>query len=150
MKLLTKSLQKRNPADMIRQRLAGQQALAFVGPADDPLEGMPDDLPPEQRFAETIKRLEGGLSAAMKKQSKDFIQQGRSDYYCVLCFEQGEQVGAFLKGLGYPAPDDMFVDGPLLARILNIEIPQPTYRLKPLRKPDKALARLVTRIPTGI
>ena len=108
---------------------------------------MDRDLEPEEKFAEVTKRLEGGLSAAMKKQAEQFDGEGRSDYYCVICFEQGEQLDAFLKGVGYPVVDDVFIDGPLLAQQMKIEIPQPTFRLKPLRPPDKTLMRLVTDIP---
>lgn len=129
----------------IGSRDAKRKLLAFIGPARDPLAGKPE-LPPEEDFTETVKRLEGGLSAAMKRQSEVFRAQGRSDYYAVLCFEEGEQVEAFLKGVGYPDPEARFVDGPVLAKLLMIEIPATKFRFRPLRKPDGALARLV-KIP---
>ena len=141
---------KRADPDAMRARMKRRPALAFVQREPNPLLGMEKDLPAEEAFAETAKRLEGGLSAAMQKQMQAFAGQGRSDYYAVLCFEQGEQLEALLKAWGYPDPEAAFIDGPLLASILGIEIPEPEFRLKPLRGVDKALARLVTHVPKGL
>jgi hypothetical protein len=136
--------------EAMKARMMKRPKLGFIVKEPNPLQGMPRDLPAEEQFQEVTKRLEGGLSAAMKKQAEQFDSEGRSDYYAVLCFEQGEQLDAFLKGLKYPEPDAVYIDGPLLARCAGIPIPEPEFRLKPLRAPDKSLARLVTVTPKRV
>jgi len=151
-------LKKFDPKALAKRREAAK-ALDFIPAEDDALADMPDDLLPEQENAARMEMLDAALNgekpvtdgstikADLKRQGDAHKNQGRTDYYCVICFAEGEAVTEFLTRVGYPEPDATFIDGHILAGVLNIELPKPQYKLQKIRPPQRTLARLVTAFP---
>ena len=144
----------------IARRREAAKALDFVEPVrEDVLADIPDDLAPEEANAERMRRLDAALNgekpatdgstikADLKRQGEAFKNQGAADYYRVICFADGESAIEFLKKIGYPAPDDRYIDGHFLAGNLNIELPKPKFQLQKIRPPQRTLSRLVTAFP---
>lgn len=152
-------LKKLDSGGIARQRMLNR-ALDFVPDMrDDVLADMPDGLDPEAEHAERMGRLDAAMnppkqvkfdqtmSNAIKNEQRHYKLQNVSDYYFVAVFADGAAVSKFLQKLGYPDADATFVDGHVLASLLNIELPKPDYRLQQVRPPQKQFSRLVTAFP---
>ncbi|MFT3791522.1 MAG: hypothetical protein QM741_10665 [Rudaea sp.] len=66
-----------------------------------------------------------------------FVAATDSEYWACLCFQNREQKEAFLSALGILDIGDKYLDGPLVAKRLGIELPSaevpynPTPRIDP-------------------
>lgn len=157
-------LRKLDP-NALKNRREAAKALDFV-PAvrDDVLAEIDDEmLNPEEANAARMAALDGALNgdkaedkvetnnstikADLKRQRDAYANQGKTDYYCVICFADGDAVQAFLKATNYPDADAVFVDGHILAGRLGIELPKPKFQLQKIRPPQKSLSRMVTAFP---
>jgi hypothetical protein len=130
------------------KRLAGgipkrtKKPLAFIPPSPDPMIGLPEGKTNEESIGNEVKAVESSIMARLKADAKRKEIATSAEYYFVVCFEDGNQASTFLKALKYPDDNAAFIDGTILADILNIELPV-AEKMKPLREPDRALARLV-------
>ncbi len=154
-------LKKMGDGGGIAQRRLINSALDFVPDEDDVIGDLPEDLSHEQAHLERMARLEAAMApdqaatgnpssmmkADLNRQRAAHDSQKMADYYCVVCFADGDAVSEFLRKVKYPDPDVTFVDGHVLASLLNIELPKPKFRLQKIRPPQKTLARLVTEFP---
>jgi hypothetical protein len=148
----------------LAMRREAAKALDFINDREpDVLADMPEDLLPEQENVERLKRLEvaiigekpvtdgstnsSTIKADLKRQGDAYKNQGAVDYYRVICFADGDAADEFFKRVGYPSPDDRFIDGHILAGNLNIELPKPKFKLQKIRPPQRTLSRLVTAFP---
>jgi hypothetical protein len=137
----------------IAKRRLLNSALDFVQNEEDVLADLPEDLSPEEAHVARMERLDDALNqkttikADLKRQGEAHKEQGRTDYHFVVCFADNEAATEFLRKLGYPQADAIFVDGHVLAGLLNIELPKPKFRLQAIRPPQRNLARLVTAFP---
>ena len=70
--------------------------------------------------------------------------------YCVVVFQDNEQVNAFLEALGYPEPKDVYIDGPLPAELLKVKLPPPIVTQKKLKAThNPKLTRLAKPLTRG-
>jgi prepilin-type processing-associated H-X9-DG protein len=151
-------LKKLEGGGIAKQRMLNR-ALDFVGDAPDVLADVEEGDSPEATHGAIIDRLDHALNdqpserdastikADLKRQGDAYKNQGLCDYYVVVCFADGDATTEFLKKLGYPDPNAVFVDGHVLASLANIELPKPKFRLQHIRPPQKNLERLVTAFP---
>lgn len=143
-------LKRTDTAIQIKKIGMRKAELKFVQPAVDPLRGIELNGTPEQNAETEVKAVKSGFAQRAAQEQERFQQTTRTDYYFAVVFEDGGQANAFLKAVGYPTADALFVDGTILADILKIEIPQAEFKLRPLKAPDAKLARLVTSAPRRI
>jgi hypothetical protein len=87
------------------------------------------------------------MKSDLKRQNRAHQEQQRVDYYKVLVFSDGDAADELLKRIGYHDPQMTFIDGHLLAGLLNIDLPKPKFRLQTIRPPVRNLERLVTAFP---
>jgi hypothetical protein len=122
--------------------------LSFIEPAPNPMQGLvTKGRDAEDYMADEVNRLQEGFLARAKAERFRFSETTRSDYYCTIVFEHGDQRAEFLKQAGYRETDPYFVDGTILAAALGIELPPSPFKLRPLRAADRSLRHLVTVIP---
>jgi hypothetical protein len=131
-----------------KKLLPMRKPLQTLADAPDPIEdkvAYTDDLATDAALE--LDAVAIGFRERMKEEAAR--QKGATDsgfYFCVV-FDDGAQASAFLKGVGFPPGSDLFVDGRVLADMLNIPIPASEAALKPrLGKIDQKLVRL-TGIP---
>ena len=121
--------------------------LAFIEPAPNPMQGMSKDGTHEEQAAEQLTRLQQGFRDRAKAERFRMNETTRSDYHFTVVFEHGDQAVAFLAKAGYRENTAMYVDGPMLAEALGIELPPTPFKLRKLRPADRSLRHLVTVIP---
>ena len=112
--------------------------------APDPFANLPAQPTNEKVYSAEFQ----AIKAAFRKQEKEALARYKavgegSDNFCVV-FESGAQAEVFLRTIGYPDLDNVFIDGTILAQLLSIRLPKPEIKIKPIRKPDQKLARLIT------
>ncbi len=127
-------------------RLIGtDEPLAFIEAAANPIKQPPTGTE-EEKQEQTLVQVRNGFVARAKEEAHRFQETTRTDYYVVMVFEHGDQVNAFLRQSGYPDANAMFVDGTIVAEKLGMKLPPTPFRLKPLRKTDNSLSRMVTAL----
>jgi hypothetical protein len=144
---------KKIEAGGIAKRRLLNSALDFVQSEADVLADLPEDISPEEAHVQRMERLDEALNQKstikddLKRQGDAHKALSRADYHFVVCFADNDAATEFLRKLGYPQTDAIFVDGHVLAGLLNIELPKPKFRLQQIRPPQRNLARLVTAFP---
>lgn len=91
----------------------------------DPLADVPFTGDPE---ADNIVELAKVKTIFMQKtvdENKRREKATDSEYWCCLCFQNREQVEAFLRAVAED-PNDKYIDGQRLAKRLGIEVPADT------------------------
>jgi hypothetical protein len=132
--------------DSVR-KLGMRPALGFIGPAPDPITSADPDAPPEVQENAAMSDVLRGFKERAKAEAIRFAETTRTDYYFCVVFEHGDQANAFLRKCGMPDQEGMFIDGTMLAKALDIELPPSPFKLRALRSPDRSLNALVTAIP---
>ncbi len=122
----------------------GAAPLPFIDKVDPKVvtadtEGMSQ----EQAIDASVQVLGTTMSQRMKMERERKKAATAADDYFVICFQEGAQATAFLKAIGYPELYASFVDGTIVAKLLDIELPAPTMKKRALKKThDKGLTRL--------
>jgi len=140
---------KRKPIAGLSRKIAGlaskpaklrRTPLNFVPEEKDALAG----VKPGKTQEETLKRELDSVGKAFREASKKISEDQKHHFvglgteYFLMVFHDADQATAFLKAIGYPAPKDCFVDGPMVADLMGITLPKPLYehkKLKTLRNP---------------
>lgn len=148
------------PSGGIKRQQMLNSALDFVDDRQaDVLAGVKTEDLSEADHRGVIEKLDAALNppahgkyrradiAKSMGQHQSQADQHATDHYCVLCFAEGDSVTAFLQRVGYPDPSATYIDGHVLAELLNIEMPKPKFRLPKIRPAQRTLARLVTAFP---
>jgi hypothetical protein len=137
-KRLTNKPLKRTEARL--QRLNGSKAkvqrlaLDFVPSAENPLCGIKPSGTNEQQRKQELDAIGQAFSKASKQISgRDKLTSYGVDY-CVLVFRDADQVDAFLRAVGYPDPKAHYVDGTILADILQIALPAPKVVIPKIKR----------------
>jgi hypothetical protein len=152
---------KRLDPNAMKKRREAAKALDFVpNVREDVIADVDDEaLTPEEANAERMELLDDALNgnkpvtdgstikADLKRQRDAYANQGKTDYYGVICFADGDALTEFLKKVDYPDPEATFIDGYILAARLGIELPRPKFQLQKIRPPVKSLAGMVTAFP---
>ncbi len=130
----------------------GQKPLTFLEGSPSCFSPTDPNATPEEQHEKIDGEILTGFAARAKAEAFRFAETTRTDYFFTMVFEHGDQAVAFLRSINYRESDSMYVDGMIVAKLLNIELPRTPFRLRPLRPADKSLNRLVTLIPsrTGI
>lgn len=131
----------------MQRRLGMRPALAFLDPSGDPIRPADPDATPEAQENAAMSDVLRGFKERAKAEALRFAETTRTDYYFCVVFEHGDQANAFLRAAGYPDQTTMFVDGTMLAKALDIELPPSPFKLRTLRPADRSLNGLVTAIP---
>lgn len=130
-------------------RKAKREPLAFVPEEPDPLAGVKPAKNMEVKFKRELSAFGQAFRDSMKNEAAATYAEkvGYGAEYFVVVFQDADQATAFLRNAGYPEPKDVFIDGPMLAEAMGVEIPAslvpPPRKLKKVQ--DKKLAALVTR-----
>lgn len=126
--------------------LRTRRTLAFVEKAPDPMRDMAPADTAEQQINGEVEAVRIGIVERMKKDAARKKAAVAADDYFVVAFESGEQATAFLRAVRYDKPDDAFIDGTMLAKLLNIELPAAVNQRRALKTVhDTGLSSLVTR-----
>lgn len=118
--------------------------LAFLEKANpDDVTADTTGMTQEQAIDASVQILGTTMSQRMKMERERKKAATTADDYFVMCFQEGTQATAFLKAIGYPEIYASFVDGTIVAKLLDIELPEPTLKKRALKKThDKGLTRL--------
>ena len=123
---------------------ARRPPLPCFDPAPQPFTVAPADAPIEAKVAQELTEMQQGFRDRKAAEDARYKTATDLDYYTVIAFESGTQCDAFLAYFGIGRADgSLFVDGRKLADKLGIELPKAD--LRPLKKIDPRLARLVKR-----
>jgi hypothetical protein len=120
----------------INRKILRRPLLDFVPKAADPLAGVQPGKTQDVTFKRELDAVGQSFRDAAKKttQTELHTHSGYGAEYSVIVFEDRDQVTAFFRAIGYPEPKDVFIDGTVVADILNIELPPlkaaPQKRLK--------------------
>lgn len=128
-------------------RLGMKPSLGFIAPAADPIGPADPEATSEQKENAAMSDVLRGFKERAKAEAIRFAETTRTDYYLCVVFEHGDQANAFLRGAEMPDQNSMFIDGTILAKALNIELPKSPFKLRALKSPDRSLNSLVTAIP---
>jgi len=122
--------------------------LPSMKPAKDPLKGLKDTGTAEGDTAQELTAMQAGFRERAKQESERFEDATDSGYYTCLVCENRAQLDALLGGLrdlGMNIPEDMFLDGRDLAKVLNISLPTDGGRGGTPGRVDKTFAKMVRR-----
>lgn len=113
--------------------LRSRPLLGFVQDEPNPLEGVVPD--PKQPMKKELDAVGLAFRAASKSIKGDQMHEHAgygAEYFVVVCQDAG-QCTALLKGMGYPEPKDVYVDGLVVAELLNIKLPDAQVQPKKLK-----------------
>jgi hypothetical protein len=128
-RLEPRALTRMNGPKTVRRR-----PLEFVPEADNPLFDQDLSGNNEQRRKKELDAVGKAFSKASKQISGRDALSGYGVDYCCVVFHDADQVDAFLRGVGYPEPKDHYIDGPILADILGITLPEPKVAISKLKR----------------
>lgn len=120
-------------------------------PAEDPLAGVEYTSDPETNAALQLSAVEAGFRKRAAEERKRMKAATSLDYFSVLVFEDGDQAAAFWREVARrfgPIPVGTYVDGRLLADLLEIPLPTSPMRYNPPRQ-NPELAHLTIDAPDG-
>lgn len=89
-----------------------------------------------------IDAVKQGFRDAIKKENQRFEDATDSGHWFCACFQSRKQVEFFLEALGLPK-DLQYVNGELLARILDIKLPEANIPYRTEGKIDKSWLEFV-------
>jgi len=106
------------------RRIVAPPLRGIDPPAPDPLEDLPDTGSVQENAKAELEAIQTGFMRRLKKERERTIDKFDTEYWCCLIFETREQKEAFLAALKITvAEGDKYVDGYVIARRLNIELP---------------------------
>jgi len=119
--------------------------LAFIPKAKDPCEDLEEAKTNEKSIAQEVGAIQNAMVQRLKADAKRKELATSSDDYFTVAFESGEQATAFLQAVGYKTVHDAFIDGLILADLLQIKLPAAKDKIKVLqRMHDPKLTKLIT------
>jgi hypothetical protein len=128
---------------------AKREILGFVPEEPDPMVGIKPGKAHEEKITRELSQFGKAFREAAKQEAAAMHHslEGYGAEYFVMVFRDKHQATAFLQAIKYPEPKDVYVDGPMVAEIIGVELPEALVPPpKPLRRVhDKRLANLVTR-----
>ena len=136
---------QRSPKKMM---LRNREPLEFVKAEPNPLSGKPTKNQ-EQKFTRELDEYGKAFRDAAKKEqaATDHAMEGYGADYFLMVFRDSRQATGFLHAIGYPDAKDVFVDGTIVADLLDVKLPEPVAPLPKKLKTVKqtTLVNLVTR-----
>jgi hypothetical protein len=125
--------------------MTARKPLSFIQPAPDPMRGMPEQETNEKSIMAEVEAVKIGMVERLKQDAKRKKLAVSTEDYFVVAFESGEQALAFLNAVGYPFPQDRFIDGTILAEGLKVKLPRVTEKIGVLKTiHDRSLTDLIT------
>lgn len=118
-------------------------------PAPDPLRDVDYGPDPEVNASRQLTAIEAGFRSRAAQEKRRMKLATDSSYYRVVVFEDGDQSAAFWRAFAErfgPVPEGDFVDGRVLADLLNIVVPDSPLRYN-APKPTPEMADLVITAP---
>ena len=118
-------------------------------PAPDPLAGVEYTNDPETNAARQLSAVEVGFRKRATEERKRMKAATSLDYFRTIVFEDGDQCAAFWRAFQRrfgPVPQGDFIDGRLLADLLEISLPASPMRYS-TPKPVPELAHLTIDAP---
>ena len=114
----------------LRTRAPRPETLAFIPRADNPLADLATDpnASNEVQINEELGALGKGLKQRMQQEEERKKEATRTDDYLVVAFASGDQAHEFLRAAGYADIGERIIDGVILAKLLNIVLPEAPKR----------------------
>lgn len=129
LKRLDAALKKTATSPLLRSR----PLLGFVKAEPNPVASIKADA--TQPYKKELDAVGLAFRAASKSigayQHHELSGYG-SEYFCMI-FQDAAQATAFLKGIGYPEPKDVYVDGLVVAELLKVKLPDAQVQPRKLK-----------------
>ena len=120
--------------------------LPSLKAAPDPLNGLPETGSAETDAEQELDAVQSGFRDRAKKEARRFQDATDTGYYCCIVMENRDQVDALLehlRGMGASIPEDLYIDGREIARVLRCELPRRGQGGGTPGKVDKTFAGMV-------
>lgn len=110
--------------------------LSFVSDEPNPIV----DIEKDGTADVVLKREIDAVGKAFRNAAKDSRTKelhelaGYGAEYAVVVFQNSDQATAFFEAVGYPEPEDVYIDGLHLAELLKVQLPKSDVPIKKLKQ----------------